>query len=215
MADEDVATRAPESDAQEQSGIAGDTKPDQGAASMGVSSMPWTPCIHRSFVLTASRNTALPIVLHVLPPTTHIRLCQTRARRRLTEHSGRRATHWGNNIVMPPYKTHLLRRADAGDRQTESCRRLHIEAFRLPTCPLQAATAPDRRHGHPLDQQPDPGRQVRRRRLLGSHARPVRQTYPTSRCLRESNMVRFTDSQATQPRPSRPPKQPPPNRTRA
>lgn len=44
MADEDVATRAPESDAQEQapteaeqvSGIAGDTKPDQGPASMGV-----------------------------------------------------------------------------------------------------------------------------------------------------------------------------------
>jgi len=39
MADEDVATRAPESDAQEAhdiSGIPGDTKPDQGAASMGV-----------------------------------------------------------------------------------------------------------------------------------------------------------------------------------
>ena len=47
MADEEVATKAPESDAQEQtrapteaekiSGIEGDTKPDQGAASMGVS----------------------------------------------------------------------------------------------------------------------------------------------------------------------------------
>ena len=47
MADEEVATKAPESDAQEQSqfrseaekisGIQGDTKPDQGAASMGVS----------------------------------------------------------------------------------------------------------------------------------------------------------------------------------
>ena len=46
MADEDVATKAPESDAQEKmqspveakeiSGIEGDTKPDQGAASMGV-----------------------------------------------------------------------------------------------------------------------------------------------------------------------------------
>ena len=44
MADQDVATKAPESDAQEQSaveakdisGIEGDTKPDQGAASMGV-----------------------------------------------------------------------------------------------------------------------------------------------------------------------------------
>ncbi|KAK3648608.1 hypothetical protein LTR56_007434 [Elasticomyces elasticus] len=38
MADEDIATRAPESDAQEgkmASGIAGDTKVDQGAASMG------------------------------------------------------------------------------------------------------------------------------------------------------------------------------------
>ncbi|KAK3111316.1 hypothetical protein LTR53_013557, partial [Teratosphaeriaceae sp. CCFEE 6253] len=38
MADEDVATRAPESDAQEgqtTSGIPGDSKPDQGAASMG------------------------------------------------------------------------------------------------------------------------------------------------------------------------------------
>ncbi|KAK3669286.1 hypothetical protein LTR78_010824 [Recurvomyces mirabilis] len=39
MADEDLATRAPESDAQEdaqaKSGIPGDTKPDQGAASMG------------------------------------------------------------------------------------------------------------------------------------------------------------------------------------
>ena len=45
MADEDVATRAPESDAQEQvqrddeaeriSGIVGDSKPDQGAATMG------------------------------------------------------------------------------------------------------------------------------------------------------------------------------------
>lgn len=48
MADNDVATRAPESDAQEDlkdveaaegiSGIQGDSKPDQGAASMGVSS---------------------------------------------------------------------------------------------------------------------------------------------------------------------------------
>lgn len=47
MADNDVATRAPENDAQEDlkdveeaegiSGIQGDTKPDQGAASMGVS----------------------------------------------------------------------------------------------------------------------------------------------------------------------------------
>lgn len=47
MSDADVATRAPESDAQEDlkdveaaegiSGIEGDTKPDQGAASMGVS----------------------------------------------------------------------------------------------------------------------------------------------------------------------------------
>lgn len=47
MADEDLATKAPESDAQEQSqpatetekisGIQGDTKPDQGTASMGVS----------------------------------------------------------------------------------------------------------------------------------------------------------------------------------
>lgn len=47
MADEEVATRAPESDAMEQSsdlneaeqisGIKGDSKPDQGAASMGVS----------------------------------------------------------------------------------------------------------------------------------------------------------------------------------
>ena len=47
MADNDLATRAPESDAQEDlkdveaaegvSGIQGDTKPDQGAASMGVS----------------------------------------------------------------------------------------------------------------------------------------------------------------------------------
>ena len=47
MADEEVATKAPESDAQEDSkeqteaekisGIDGDTKPDQGAASMGVS----------------------------------------------------------------------------------------------------------------------------------------------------------------------------------
>ena len=47
MADSEVATRAPESDAQEEtqpkgdgeaiSGIEGDTKPDQGAASMGVS----------------------------------------------------------------------------------------------------------------------------------------------------------------------------------
>jgi len=47
MADDELATRAPESDAQEQStnqpseaekisGIPGDTKPDQGAASMGV-----------------------------------------------------------------------------------------------------------------------------------------------------------------------------------
>lgn len=39
MADEEVATRAPESDAteaQDVSGIPGDTKPDQGAASMGV-----------------------------------------------------------------------------------------------------------------------------------------------------------------------------------
>jgi len=38
MADEEVATRAPESDAteaQDVSGIPGDTKPDQGAASMG------------------------------------------------------------------------------------------------------------------------------------------------------------------------------------
>ncbi|KAK3064443.1 hypothetical protein LTR53_018494, partial [Teratosphaeriaceae sp. CCFEE 6253] len=38
MADEDVATRAPESDAQEgqtTSGIPGDSKPAQGAASMG------------------------------------------------------------------------------------------------------------------------------------------------------------------------------------
>lgn len=39
MADEDVATKAPESDAQEdsQEEIPGDTKVDQGAASMGVS----------------------------------------------------------------------------------------------------------------------------------------------------------------------------------
>lgn len=41
MTDEDVATRAPESDAQEVSGIEGDTKPDQGAASMGVSYPSW------------------------------------------------------------------------------------------------------------------------------------------------------------------------------
>lgn len=49
MADNDVATRAPESDAQEDlkdveqaegiSGIQGDSKPDQGSASMGVSSV--------------------------------------------------------------------------------------------------------------------------------------------------------------------------------
>ena len=47
MAEDEVATKAPESDAQEDtqapteaekiSGIASDTKPDQGAASMGVS----------------------------------------------------------------------------------------------------------------------------------------------------------------------------------
>jgi hypothetical protein len=37
MADADVATKAPESDAQESpSVIAGDSKPDQGAASLGV-----------------------------------------------------------------------------------------------------------------------------------------------------------------------------------
>jgi hypothetical protein len=37
MADADVATKAPESDAQESSNvIAGDSKPDQGAASLGV-----------------------------------------------------------------------------------------------------------------------------------------------------------------------------------
>lgn len=36
MADEDLATKAPESDAQEGSAIPGDSKPDQGAASMGV-----------------------------------------------------------------------------------------------------------------------------------------------------------------------------------
>lgn len=35
--DNDVATKAPESDAQEISGIPGDSRPDQGAASMGVS----------------------------------------------------------------------------------------------------------------------------------------------------------------------------------
>ncbi|KAK4503102.1 hypothetical protein PRZ48_006529 [Zasmidium cellare] len=35
MADDELATKAPESDAQESSGIAGDSKPDQGAASMG------------------------------------------------------------------------------------------------------------------------------------------------------------------------------------
>ena len=50
MADNDVATKAPESDAQEGteqpseaekiSGIPGDTKPDQGSASMGVSANP-------------------------------------------------------------------------------------------------------------------------------------------------------------------------------
>lgn len=54
MADNDVATKAPESDAQESdaqenlkdveeaegiSGIPGDTKPDQGSASMGVSAI--------------------------------------------------------------------------------------------------------------------------------------------------------------------------------
>lgn len=38
MADQELATRAPESDAQEVSGILGDTKLDQGAASMGVCS---------------------------------------------------------------------------------------------------------------------------------------------------------------------------------
>ena len=46
MADNELATKAPESDAQEQStieaeeisGIQGDTKPDQGQASMGVRS---------------------------------------------------------------------------------------------------------------------------------------------------------------------------------
>ena len=37
MADDELATKAPESDAQESSGIEGDSKPDQGAASMGVS----------------------------------------------------------------------------------------------------------------------------------------------------------------------------------
>ena len=41
MADEENATRAPESDAQEVSGIPGDSKPDQGAASMGVSYVEW------------------------------------------------------------------------------------------------------------------------------------------------------------------------------
>ncbi|SMR48355.1 unnamed protein product [Zymoseptoria tritici ST99CH_1A5] len=35
MADEDLATRAPESDAQEDTVVSGDSKPDQGAASMG------------------------------------------------------------------------------------------------------------------------------------------------------------------------------------
>ena len=53
MADEEVATKAPESDAQEQStaeaekisGIEGDTKPDQGAASMGVRPIP-SYCVH-------------------------------------------------------------------------------------------------------------------------------------------------------------------------
>lgn len=36
MADAEVATKAPENDAQEISGIPGDSKPDQGPASMGV-----------------------------------------------------------------------------------------------------------------------------------------------------------------------------------
>ena len=42
MADDEIATKAPESDAQEAqsiSGIPGDTKPDQGPASMGVRQM--------------------------------------------------------------------------------------------------------------------------------------------------------------------------------
>ena len=53
MADNEVATKAPESDAQEVSqsaeqakeisGIEGDTKVDQGAASMGVRKMPSIP----------------------------------------------------------------------------------------------------------------------------------------------------------------------------
>jgi len=38
MADDDLATRAPESDAAEQNAIPGDSKVDQGAASMGVCS---------------------------------------------------------------------------------------------------------------------------------------------------------------------------------
>jgi len=37
MADDELATRAPESDAAEQSAIPGDSAVDQGAASMGVS----------------------------------------------------------------------------------------------------------------------------------------------------------------------------------
>ena len=36
MAEPEVATKAPENDAEEVSGIVGDSKPNQGAASMGV-----------------------------------------------------------------------------------------------------------------------------------------------------------------------------------
>lgn len=54
MADEDVATKAPENDAQETSGITGDTKPDQGAASMGVrlNHTPCTPYQHEKLIHT-------------------------------------------------------------------------------------------------------------------------------------------------------------------
>jgi hypothetical protein len=74
MADAELATRAPESDAQEESSsiIAGDSKPDQGAASLGVCSSTCTSHGFRTRLIADTRSTASKIARHVRPASTRM-----------------------------------------------------------------------------------------------------------------------------------------------
>lgn len=157
MADEDVATRAPESDAQEVSAIPGDSKVDQNAATMGVS------CYHNTSYRktvnakpmdrSTAQPTAQPVILPNLPPKTPTMAKQADRHACMQRPASTPRAYVAPTSLAVP-NGNAKERPVVGNDAIPQNRRLHRQTRRLPALPLQTPAPPHRRHGRAQHQQP-------------------------------------------------------------